>query len=162
METIIKLKKDNILRVPIVDANDKPTGESLEFDMEDIDLLSKYQEILEKHPKNVNYVRTQFIIIDKKQDVKDKNAIMSRNEKEKYNVVREFYKKETELLDSFLGENGTKKLLNGRKPYFTMFDDINEMLKPILPEIEKNLKSIDEKIKSKYKMKNSKENDILE
>lgn len=162
MEKVIKIQKSNILIVPIVDENDNPTGEQLAFDLEDIDLLLRYQEINDKHREYVNYVRNQFAVINKKQDVKDKNEIMSRNEKEKYNIVRDFYKKEIELLDSFLGENGTKKILNGRKPYFTMFEDINKMLEPILPELENNLKSIDDKIKTKYKAEISKEENILE
>ena len=65
-----------------------------------------------------------------------------------------------DALDLFLGEGGTKKLLNGRKPYYSMYDDISEMLEPILPKLKLSADSIVEKIKEKYS--NTKENDVLE
>ena len=65
-----------------------------------------------------------------------------------------------DALDLFLGEGGTKKLLNGRKPYYSMYDDISEILEPILPKLKLSADSIVKKIKEKYS--NTKENDVLE
>ena len=73
----------------------------------------------------------------------------------------QFYEKEIEALDLFLGLGGTHKLLNGRKPYYSMYEDINEMLEPILPIIKKGFDSIENKIKAKYKVEN-KESNVLE
>jgi len=160
MKDFIQLKKDNIIRIGIKDYEGNETGEHLEFDLEDISLPLKYQECIEKHKKNIQYVKMQLVIIEKKQDKKGKK-LLSANEEEKIKVVSEFYKREEEALDLFLGKNGTKKLLNGRQPYYTMYDDINEMLEPILPIIKKGFSNIEDKIKEKYKSTN-RESNVLE
>ena len=159
MTDFIQLKKNNIIRIGIKDYDGKETGEHLEFDLEDIELPLKYQECEERHRKNVQYVKMQFAIIDKKED-KIGKKLLSANEEEKIKVVSEFYKREMEALDLFVGEGGTKKLLNGRKPYYSMYDDINEMLKPVMPIIKKGFGDIETKIKDKYKNVN-KESNVL-
>ena len=159
MEDFIQLKKDNIVRIGIKDYKGNDTGNWLEFDLEDIELPLKYQECIELHKKNVQYVKNQIIKINKRQDVKGKK-LLSRNEEDKIKLMYEFYKRDTEALDLFLGPKGTEKILNGRKPYFSMFDDINEMLKPILPIIKKGFVGVEEKIKNKYGQ--NKESNVLE
>ena len=47
-ERYIQLNKDNILRLGIKTNDGKDTGEILEFDLEDIELPLRYQELLEK------------------------------------------------------------------------------------------------------------------
>lgn len=154
----VQLKKDSILRIGIKDANGIDTGEHLEFDLEDIELPLRLSKCKEEHKKNVLYVKNQFLIINKKQDHKGEQLISS-NEEEKIKVLKEFYKREMNTLDLFLGEKGTLKLLNGRKPYYSMYDDISEILKPIMPLLEKNRENIINKIKEKY---NTKKDDVLE
>ena len=160
MADFIQLKKDNILRIGIRDAEGKETGEHLEFDMEDIELPLKINDCESKHKKNLAFLKSQFIIIDKKEDKKGK-FILTWKEEEKIKVLQEFYnelcpvceefyKREMEALDLFLGDNGTKKLLNGRKPYYSMYEDINDILKPILPKLKINVNDITNKIKAKY------------
>ena len=149
MADFIQLKKDNIVRIGIKDSEGKDTGEHLEFDLEDIELPLRINECESKHRKNLDFLRNQFVIIDKKEDKKGK-FILSWREEEKLKVLQEFYKREMEALDLFLGQNGTKKLLNGRNPYYSMYEDINEMLEPILPKIKIRADDIASKIKSKY------------
>ena len=157
MEDFIQLKKDNILRIGIKDAEGNNTGEHLEFDLEDIDLPFRLNDCEKQHNENLQELKRKFVIIDKKQDVKGKN-IMSANEEAKLKAMQKFYKKEEQALDLFLGEGGTKKLLNGRKPYYTMYDDISEMLEPIMPKLTENMHSIEDKIKAKYKLNNEEDN----
>lgn len=159
-ENFIQLKKDSILRIGIKDSDGNDTGEHLEFDMEDINLALRLNECDEKHRKNLEFLRNQFIIIDKKEDKKGKK-ILSWKEEEKLKVLQEFYKKEMEALDLFLGENGTKKLLNGRNPYYSMYEDINDMLKPILPKLKLRADDIAKKIKDKYSNVNNQEKNVL-
>lgn len=158
-ENFIQLKKDNILRIGIKDANGKDTGEHLEFDLEDIELPLKLNQCDVEHRKNVEYVRNQFVIIDKRQDVKGK-YIISKNEEDKLKVLTEFYKREMHALDLFLGKDGTKKLLNGRKPYYSMYEDIGEIIKPILPKLQLRSEDIKNKIVNKYG-KNKEEENVL-
>ena len=160
MADFIQLKKDNILRIGIKDIDGNDTGEHLEFDMEDINLALRLNECDEKHRKNLEFLRNQFIIIDKKEDKKGKK-ILSWKEEEKLKVLQEFYKREMEALDLFLGENGTKKLLNGRNPYYSMYEDINDILKPILPKLKLRADDIAKKIKDKYSNVNNQEKNVL-
>lgn len=157
METI-KLKKDNILRFAIQTADGEDTGNVLEFDVEDIELPIRLQECIETHKRNIQDLKARYIIIDKKQDKKGKK-MLSANEEAKLKVLQNFYSKEIEALDLFIGKGGTEKLLNGRKPYLTMYDDINEYIAPIIPIIEKRAGNIKDKIKEKY---SNKESDVIE
>lgn len=159
-ESFIQLKKDSILRIGIKDSDGNDTGEHLEFDLEDINLALRLNECDEKHRKNLEFLRNQFIIIDKKEDKKGKK-ILSWKEEEKLKVLQEFYKREMEALDLFLGENGTKKLLNGRNPYYSMYEDINDILKPILPKLKLRADDIAKKIKDKYSNVNNQEKNVL-
>ena len=160
MADFIQLKKDNILRIGIKDIEGNDTGEHLEFDMEDIELPLRLNECEARHRKNLEFLKTQFVIIDKKEDKKGK-FILSWKEEEKLKVLQEFYKREMEALDLFLGQNGTNKLLNGRKPYYSMYEDINDMLIPILPKLKLKADDIANKIKEKYSNKSTEKN-VLE
>lgn len=158
MENFIQLKKDNILRIGIKDTDGNATGEHLEFDLEDIDLPLRINQCDMQHKKNVQNLKMQFAIIEKKEDKKGK-FILSWKEEEKLKVLKNFYEKEMEALDLFLGKGGTKKLLNGRSPYLSMYDDIGEILEPIMPKLKVKADDIADKIKSKY---GSKKEDVLE
>jgi hypothetical protein len=159
MTDVIQLKKDNILRIGIKDSNGVDTGEHLEFDLEDIELPLRLNQCDVQHKKNLEFVKNQFIIIDKKEDKKGK-FLLSWKEEEKLKVLQEFYKREMEALDLFLGKNGTKKLLNGRNPYYSMYEDINEILEPVLPKLKLRIDNIVGKVKEKYNDK--KETDVLQ
>lgn len=158
MENFIQLKKDNILRIGIKTADGEPTGEHLEFDLEDIELPLRINECESQHKKNINDLKMKTLIIDKKEDKKGKK-ILSWKEEEKIKLIKEFYEKEIDALDLFLGKGGTAKLLNGRKPYYSMYEDISEMLNPILPLIQKSGEEIINQVKEKY---SKSKGDILE
>ena len=161
MENFIQLKEDNILRIGIKDTEGNDTGEYLEFDMEDIELPLKLNQCEKEHYKNVSALKNQYAIIDKQEDKKGK-YVLSWKDEEKIKAVKEFYDKEAQALDLFLGENGTKKLLNGRRPYITMFDDISDLLeKYVLPKLDLTKDNVIKKIKSKYS-KDKEEGNVLE
>jgi len=150
METKIKLnKREDILRVKIEDENGKDTGNYLEFDLQDIELPLRYQQAIEEHKKNANYIKMQFALIDKKPDKRGKKALSS-NEEEKYNVLLEFYRRETKTLDKVLGDGGTAKLLNGRKPYYEMYQDIMEYLAPLSEIFTSSFEKMNDRIIKKY------------
>lgn len=156
----IGLKNENILKLEIVDEKGNSTGEFLEFDLEDIELPFKYQEILEKLKKSRQNLKNQFVIIEKKQDHKGKK-LMSSNEEEKLKALNNFYKEQVEIYNIFLGENGVQKLLNGRKLRWTTLNEIDELIeKQIAPQLNVTMDDITKKIKSKYS--NKKEDNVLE
>lgn len=159
-ENFIQLNKDNILRLGIRTADGEDTGNYLEFDLEDIELPLKYQELIEEDKKNRQHLKNQMTIIDKRQDVKGKK-LMSKNEEDKIKAINEFYQKEKKVIDMFLGEGGVDKLLNGRKLGWTSLQEIDEIItKQIAPHIKINMNDITNKIKEKYTT--TEETDVLE
>lgn len=156
----IRLKDDDTLKLEIVDSNGVSTGEFLEFQLEDIELPFKYQEIIERLKKSRQNLKNQFTIIEKKQDHKGKK-LMSSNEEEKLKALNNFYKEQVEIYNIFLGENGVQKLLNGRKLRWITLSEIDELIeKQIAPQLDLTMADITKKIKSKYS--NKKEDNVLE
>lgn len=146
----IQLNKSDVLRLEIRTNEEVSTGEYLEFDLEDIELPLRYQELIEKDKKNKLNLRNQLLIIDKKQDVKGKR-LLSKNEEEKIKALNSFFDKEIEVYNMFLGDNGVQKLLNGRKFGWTTLQEIDDIIKnQIAPYVDVNMEKITEKVKSKY------------
>ena len=149
-ENYIQLKKSDILRLGIRDFEGNETGEYLEFDLADIELPLKYQDLLEKDKKNKEHIKNQLLVIDKRQDVKGKK-LMSKNEEDKIRALNDFFKKEAEIYNMFLGERGVEKLLNGQKLGWTSLQEIDDIIeKQIMPYIDVNKDKILEKVKEKY------------
>lgn len=158
----IKDKKD-ILKLGIMDEQGKVVKDEqgdevcLEFDMGDIELPLKYNKCVNSIENARRELKAQFIIIDKKQDHKGKQ-LLSANEEAKAKAVRQFYKKTEEAMDLFLGKGGTRKYLNGRNPYWEMFDDISEAIEPYLDKMKLTVTGMTDRIKNKYKVS---ESDVL-
>jgi len=151
-ENFINLKKDNVLRLGIKDSEGNDTGNFLEFDLEDASLLLRYNELLEKDKKNRIWINNQLLIISKKEDHKGKK-LLSSNEQAELEAINEFFKREKEVLDMFLGEGGVDKLLNGRKMGWTSLNEISEIInKQIAPYFSKAMDSIAKKVKESYKI----------
>lgn len=154
MENEIKLSKSNVLRLKITTDDGKDTGEYLTFDLEDIELPLRYQEMIEKNKKNKDWLKKELVIIDKREDVKGKK-ILSKNEEDKIKALNKFFKDEVEIYNMFLGENGVQKLLNGRKLGWTSLAEIDEIIeKQITPYLESQTKSIEERVMETYKIEN--------
>lgn len=149
-EKYIQLSKDDTLKLKIVDSEGNDTGEYLEFNLCDIELPLKYQELLEKDKKNRENLRNQMLIIDKREDVKGKK-LLSKNEEDKIKAINDFFKKTVEVYNMFLGERGVEKLLNGRKLGWTSLQEIDDIIaKQISPYLKLNMESITAKVKEKY------------
>lgn len=157
----IQLKKnENDLILRIRDEEGKPTGEFLRFNLQDIELPLRWQELLENDKKNRAYLKNQFTIIDKKEDHKGKK-LLSANEEAKIKAMQEFYKKEIEIYNMFLGERGVQKLLNGREISWNTLEEIDEIIEQcILPKLKVNADEIKRKITEKYS--NTKRVDVIE
>lgn len=149
-EKEIILNKDDTLVLKIKTSEGEYTGEQLEFSLSDIELPLRYQELMEKDKKNKEALRNLFLIIDKRQDVKGKK-LLSKNEEDKIKAINDFFKKEIEVYNMFLGERGVEKLLNGRKIGWTTLEEIDEIIeKQIAPYLDINMKTITDKVKAKY------------
>lgn len=146
-----KDEKGNIIK------DNKGNEVFIEFDLGNIELPLRYNKcinLIEQAKKNL---KMQFIIIDKKQDHKGKQ-LLSYNEIEKAKATKQFYKDMEIAMDLFLGQGGTRKFLNGKNPYWEMWDDIDEMLKPYHDKLKLTINDMTDRIKSKYKIT---ESDVL-
>lgn len=164
IDNFIKLNKDDVLRLGIKTNDGKDTGEYLEFNLEDIELPLRYQELLEKDKKNKEYLRNQMLIIDKREDVKGKK-LLSKNEEDKIKALNNFFIKEIEVYNMFLGARGVEKLLNGRKFTWTTLEEIDEIIeKQIAPYLDVNMQKITDKVKEKYAqaVKKNEEIEVIE
>lgn len=160
-ESFIQLEKSDVLRLGIRTADGKETGEFLEFDLEDIELPLKYQEMAERDKRNKEWLQKQMVIIDKREDIKGKK-LLSKNEEDKLKAINEFFKKEVEIYNIFLGENGVQKLLNGEKLGWTSLHLIDKYInEQILKYLDFDMKRITEKVKNKYKEVLEKNEEIL-
>ena len=154
MEKDIKLSKNNELVLRITTDDGKPTGEYLSFDLEDIELSLRYQDMIERDKKNIDWLKKELTIISKRQDVKGKK-LLSKNQEDRLKAINKFFKEETEIYNMFLGERGVEKLLNGKKIGWTTLAEIDEIItNQILPNFENQVKAIEDKIINKYKLEN--------
>lgn len=161
----IKLKENkDIFKLGIIDSNGNVVKDTrgkevcLEFDLADIELPLKYNKCIVLINNAKTDLKGKIITINKKQDHKGK-GYLSANEEAKARAVHEFYKKAEEAMDLFLGKGGTKKFLNGRTPYWEMFDDLSEALDPYMDKMKLTVTDITDRIKNKYKVEE--ESDVL-
>lgn len=158
MSDYIKLKeRKEILKLGIIDENnsivkDKNGNEVyIEFDLGDIELPLKYNECINLIKKARISLKNQFIIIDKQQDHKGKQ-LLSKNETEKAKALKKFYQDMEVAMDVFWGKGGTRKFLNGRNPYWEMFDDLSEAIEPYMDKMKLTVNDMTNRIKNKYKV----------
>ena len=156
----IVLSEDQTLILEIYDAKGNKTGEKLEFDMGDIELPLRYQELLESDKKNRETLRNKMLVLEKKPDAPGKGG-MTRNQEEQVRALVDFFKKEVEVYNLFLGENGVQKLLNGRKLRWETLEEIDSIInEQIRPYIEIDTKRMIDKVKKAYGRNQNQEEEI--
>lgn len=163
-EKVIKLNPTDVLVLKIETDRGEKTGEELRFDLEDTQLFLRYEELIKKDKANRIELQNKLTIINKQEDVKAEN-LLSRNEKARLEAINVFFKKEVDVYNMFLGENGVQKLLNGRAMTWKALDEIDEIIdKQIKPYLDANMQNITNKIKQKYSFnsKVSEEIEVLE
>ena len=149
---IVLNNSEDIKRFYVYTKDGKKTGEHLDFDLEDIELIDKLDKIYNKILKNKQWIKSEMTVIDKKQDFKKKNSLMSNNEKLKYEAIKKYYNEQRNAFDLFLGENGVEKLLYGRKFEWGTLNEISEIISnQIYPQLKISMKNITEKFKEKYR-----------
>ena len=158
MDNFVQIKRNNIVKIGLQTEDGKDTGNYWEFDVEDIEWKLRCNELIEQNKKNMQYFENEIKLIEKREDHKGKKAL-SKNEEDIAKAWNKFYHEQIKVYNMFLGENGVEKYLNGRKPYITMFLDINEAIESILPIIEEKSKAIPDIIKQKY---GKKADDVIE
>ena len=153
MQEKVILQPKKTKKYEIIDADGVSTGEYIEFDFEMIEYPSLLQKATDMHYKNKEWIRNQFIAIDRQKDYTKKGKFLSNNEELKIKAVSEYCDKEEKVIDLIFGVGTTKKMLNGRKKYYEMYDDIMESLDKIMPSVNNYVDGITEDIKKKYSSK---------
>lgn len=149
-DNFIQLKKGNTLRLGIKDYEGNVLEGVLEFDFEDTGVLLRYQEMMERIKKDKKWLNNQYLIINKRQDVKGKK-FLTKNEEDELKAEQEFFKRIAEDYNLFLGDNGVQKLLNGRRLGWLTLIEIDEIIKTqIEPHLKEYEKRVLENIKKKY------------
>lgn len=158
MKNTIKLEEDETLQFEITDSKGNPTGEYLEFNMDDISLPLRYRDLYIKDRESRQWIKKEVIIINKRQDVQEKDDPMTKNEKDILEANKKFFNKEIEIYNMFLGENGVQKLLNGKPLGWESLDKIDKLIQnQIYPILKNHVKSMEEMIKNKYSQKDDAE-----
>lgn len=152
-ELKVTLQNSNdVKRFYIYTKEGEKTGDFLDFDLEDIELIDKLERAYHKILKNQQWIKNEMLVIDRKQDFKRKHSFMSNNERLKYEAMKKYYNEQRKAFDMFLGENGVAKLLYGRKFEWGTLNEISEIISnQIYPQLNVSMKNITEKVKNKYK-----------
>jgi hypothetical protein len=152
MKNTITIDRDDTLQFDITDKDGNLTGDYLEFNLNDVSLPLRYRDLVFKDRENRNNYRKDLMIIKKRQDVRTDGDPLSKNELDAFKLGDEYLKKEVEIYNMFLGENGVQKLLCGKPLGWDTFDKIDALINNIIkPQLEENAKSMEDIIKGKYK-----------
>lgn len=151
MENKIQLEEKNVLRFNLEKANGEDTGLVIKFDLQDIELPLRINKMQELHTKNASVLKQKLVALDKKEDKKGE-TLLSWKQEEQIKLLREFYDNDMKALDMLIGQGMTKKILKAidRYPYYDMFDDIINALKPAFDKLENEANSMLSDVKKKY------------
>ena len=157
----IQLEEDrDIERFYIYDEQGNKTGDFIEFDLEDIELLTRYQQIIEDDKKARTHLKFKLDEIERRPDKKGKK-LLSANQEAIIKTWQEFYREETRIYNMFLGENGVQKILCGKSISWNTLEAIGKLIEnQIYPKLQDNAKRVKEKIMKKYS--NKKDDDVIE
>ena len=143
MESLRIERKD----IYTIEVNDK--GETIEFDLVDIELPFKADRAFREVTRIESELAAKLVIIGKKQDHPIKGASMTANEEARLNAYREAFLGMRVAMDGFLGEGACQKIFGDRN-YLEMYTDLAEALAPHMEKMQLNSEGIRKRIKDKY------------
>ena len=143
MESLRIERKD----IYTIEVNDK--GETIEFDLVDVELPFKCERAWAEVNRISKELQAQLVIINKQEDVKQKDKLLTLKEEKTLDAYRKAFKEMRAAMDSFLGEGACQKIFGDRN-YLEMFNELFEELKPHLEKMELTSHGIMERIKNKY------------
>lgn len=151
MEDFIQLEEKNVVNIGVKNSKGENTGVVIKFDLQDVELPLKMNKMEAMHKKNISVLAQKAVAIDKQEDKKGK-FLLSWKIEQKLELLKEFYKREMDALDLFIGEGTTKKILKAinRKPYYNMFDDIIDAISPYFDKLDIEADNLIKNIEAKY------------
>lgn len=143
----IRIEKRDVYTIEV---NDK--GETIEFDLVDIELPFKCERAISKVNRITSDLKAKLVIIDKQEDHKQPGKLMTANEEARVIAYKEAFVAMRAAMDAFLGEGACQKIFGDRN-YIEMYDDLLKALAPHLEKMHVNANGIAERIKAKYEPK---------
>ena len=143
MESLRIERKD----IYTIEVNDN--GETIEFDLVDVELPFKCDRAFREVTRIENELKAKLVIIDKKQDHPIKGAVMTANEEARLEAYKDAFLGMRCAMDGFMGEGACQKIFGDRN-YLEMFTDLAEALAPHLEKMQLNSEGIRKRIKEKY------------
>ena len=143
MESLRIERKD----IYTIEVNDQ--GETIEFDLVDIELPFKCERAWAEVNRISKELQAQLVIISKQQDHKQAGKVMTANEEAVIAAYAKAYKEMRVAMDIFLGAGGCQKIFGDRN-YLDMYDDLYEALLPHLEKMQITTNGIKARIKEKY------------
>ena len=143
MESLRIERKD----IYTIEVNDN--GDTIEFDLVDIELPFKCDRAFSEVDRIKNELKAKLVIIDKQQDHKLKDRVMTANEAARIEAYKEAYIAMRSAMDIFLGEGACQKIFGDRN-YLDMFIDLADALAPHLKKMEISTDGIAKRIEAKY------------
>ena len=143
MESLRIERKD----IYTIEVNDN--GDTIEFDLVDIELPFKADKAFREIDRISGELQAKLVIIDKKQDHPIKGAAMTANEEARLNAYREAFVGMRAAMDCFLGQGACQKIFGDRN-YLEMYTDLAEALAPHMDKMQLNVEGIRKRIKDKY------------
>ena len=143
----IRIEKKDIYTIEVNDM-----GETIEFDLVDIELPFKADRALAEVNRIYKELQGKLVVIEKQEDHKLDGEIMTANEKAKLDAHRTAFKEMRVAMDAFLGAGACQKIFGDRN-YVEMYDDLFDQLAPHFEKMKLNSEGITARIKAKYSKK---------
>lgn len=143
----IRIEKKDIYTIEVND-----NGDTIEFDLVDIELPFKMERALSEVNRIYKELQAKLVIIEKKKDHKLDGEIMTANEKAKLSAHGAAFNEMRVAMDAFLGDGACQKIFGSRN-YVEMYDDLFEQLAPHFEKMKLNTQGITDRIIAKYSKK---------
>ena len=140
----IRIEKKDIYTIEVND-----NGDTIEFDLVDIELPFKCEKAWAEVSKISKDLQAQLVIISKQEESKRNGKLLTVKEEKTLEAYRKAFREMRVAMDGFLGEGACQKIFGDRN-YLEMFNDLYDELKPHLEKMELTSHGIFERIKNKY------------
>ncbi len=131
----------------IIEVNDN--GDTIEFDITDIELPFRLERAQKKVQDAQKWLKSQQVIISKKQDTAKKGDLMTTKERATLEAYKECFKRMRAAIDEFAGVGASDKIF-GDKNYLEMFNDFMDEMQPHFEKMELKGVDIRKRIEEKY------------
>ena len=143
MESIRIERKD----IYTIEVNDN--GETIEFDLVDIELPFKCERAFTEVNRISNELQSKLVIIENKEDHQVKGRTMTANEEARLLAYKQAFMEMRVAMDAFLGDGACQKIFGDRN-YIEMYEDLAKALSPHFDKMKLTGAGIMERIKEKY------------